>query len=127
MLRISNTTELSLVSQGYHFDDNGKKFVRIFTSLNVVRVQVKIPNHKELHIKSINTKFPYRFVGSFVEFEFAYQDIFVAKKEVAVKYLIEYAPFFGFNSALDAFFKHEVCYKPVTDYINDRLKEIWFV
>lgn len=39
MLRINNS-KLMLTSQGYHFDEHGKKFVRVFTSLNFIKIQV---------------------------------------------------------------------------------------
>ena len=49
MLRITRS-ELKLTSHGYHFDDRGRKYVRIFTSLDVVKVQVKLQPHKDLHV-----------------------------------------------------------------------------
>lgn len=74
MLRMSNS-EMKLTSQGYHFDENGKKFVRIFTSLNFIKLQVKIPRHKEMHIKSISPNFPYTITDNWVEITFAYNEI----------------------------------------------------
>lgn len=50
MLRISHS-DFRLTSQGYHFDERGcKKFIRIFTSLNFIKVQVKLQPHKDLHV-----------------------------------------------------------------------------
>lgn len=50
MLRISNS-ELKLTSHGYHFDNhNGRKYVRIFTSLSFIKIQVKLQKHKDLHV-----------------------------------------------------------------------------
>ena len=74
MLRISDS-EMRLTSQGYHFDENGKKFVRIWTSLNFVKLQVKIQAHKEMHIKSINASFPYRITDNWIENTFPYLEI----------------------------------------------------
>lgn len=95
MLRVSNS-ELKLTSQGYHFDDHGKKFVRIFTSLNFIKLQVKIQKHKEMHIKSINESFPYTINDNWVEMLIPYTDI-----------------------------PHS--WNFVELYIDERLKEIWFV
>lgn len=100
MLRISNS-RLMLMSKGYHFDEHGKKFVRIFTSLDFIKIQVKIQPHKEMHIKSISVKFPYTIMDNWVEIEFAYQDI---------------ASWPGINSC-----------NVVKEYIDRRLHEIWFV
>jgi hypothetical protein len=100
MLRISNS-RLTLTSQGYHFDEHGKKFVRIFTSLNFIKIQVKIQPHKEMHIKSINVNFPYTITDNWVEIIFAYQDI---------------ASWPGINS-----------WNVVEEHIDRRLHEIWFV
>ena len=74
MLRISNP-ELRLVSKGYHFDENGKKFVRVFASLNLIKIQIKIQAHKEMHIRSISVDFPYTITDSWVEIVFLYEDI----------------------------------------------------
>lgn len=98
MLRISNS-ELKLTSQGYHFDENGKKFVRIWTSLNFIKLQVKIQRHKEMHIKSISTDFPYTITDNWVEIIIPYQDI----KKCSVSWMC------------------------VENHIDERLKEIWFV
>ena len=89
MLRISNS-QLRLVSQGYHFDEHGKKFVRIFISLQLIKIQVKIQPHKEMHIKSVSVDFPYNITDNWVEFVF-----------------------YPGND--------------IMDYIDNRLKEIWFV
>ena len=69
MLRIKKS-EMKLVSQGYHFDENGKKFVRVFTSLCFVKIQIKIQAHKEMHIKAISADFPYVINDNWVEMEF---------------------------------------------------------
>lgn len=98
MLRISDS-ELKLTSQGYHFDDHGKKFVRIFTSLSFVKVQIKIQPHKELHIKSISASFPYKITDNWVEITVAYNEI----------------PHVG-NKWLWA-----------ENYLDERCKEVWFV
>lgn len=98
MLRISNS-RLMLTSQGYHFDDHGKKFVRVFTSLNFIKIQVRIQPHKEMHIKSISVDFPYTITDNWVEITVAYHDI----------------PRVG-NHWMD-----------IENYIDMRLHEIWFV
>ena len=98
MLRISNS-ELKLTSQGYHFDDHGKKFVRIFTSLNFIKIQVKIQSHKEMHIKAISADFPYTITDNWVEIIIPYQDI----EQCSVSWMC------------------------VENHIDNRLKEIWFV
>ena len=74
MLRVSNLG-FKLVSQGYHFDEHGKKFVRVFSSLYDLKIQVKIQPHKEMHIKAISTDFPYRITNNWVEIVVDYQDI----------------------------------------------------
>lgn len=66
MLRIKNY-EFRLITQGYHFDENGKKFVRVFGSLGYYKVQVKIQAHKEMHIKSKSVIFPYVITDNWVE------------------------------------------------------------
>lgn len=98
MLRISDS-ELKLTSQGYHFDDHGKKFVRVFASLNFIKIQIKIQAHKEMHIKAISTDFPYTITDNWVEIRFPYQEI----------------PKDG-NPWLW-----------VENYIDQRCKEVWFV
>ena len=100
MLRISNSG-MRLVSQGYHFDENGKKFVRIFTSLNFIKLQVKIPRHKEMHIKSISFDFPYIITDNWVEIIFQYQDI-------------TSIPTINYPNVIE-------------NYIDRRLREVWFV
>lgn len=97
MLRI-RASELKLTSQGYHFDENGKKFIRIFTSLNFVKIQIKIQPHKTMHIKSINVDFPYTITDNWVEILFPYEEV---KR-------------YG-NRWLD-----------VENYIDERCKEVWF-
>lgn len=96
MLRISSS-ELKLTSQGYHFDENGKKFVRIWTSLNFIKVQVKIQPHKEMHILAINKAFPYIITDNWVEMTFPYQEV----------------NGYGWNA--------------VESYIDERCRKIWFV
>ena len=98
MLRISNS-EMKLTSQGYHFDENGKKFVRVWTSLNFIKIQIKIPAHKEMHIKSISTDFPYTITDNWVEIIVGYTEI-------------------------DAIGNRWLC---VENYIDKRCKEVWFV
>ena len=98
MLRISNA-EMRLTSRGYHFDENGKKFVRIFTSMEFIKIQIKIQPHKEMHIRSISTDFPYTITNNWVEITFAYNEI-----------------------------PHEGnMWLWVENYIDKRCKEIWFV
>ena len=98
MLRIKDS-ELKLTSQGYHFDENGRKFVRIWTSLNFIKIQVKIQPHKEMHIKSISTNFPYSITNNWVEIIVAYTEIDAIGNE----------------------------WLYVENYIDKRCKEIWFV
>ena len=98
MLRITNA-ELKLVSHGYHFDENGKKYVRVYSSLDFIMIKVKIQKHKEMHIQSISADFPYRITDSWVEITVAYHDI----------------PRVG-NPWMS-----------VENYIDMRCKEIWFV
>lgn len=74
MLRIKDV-ELKMVSQGYHFDENGRKFIRIFTSLNFVKVQIKIIPKKTMHIRSISPDFPYNITDNWVEITFQYSDV----------------------------------------------------
>ena len=100
MLKIKES-ELKLTSQGYHFDDHGKKFVRVFTSLNFIKIQIKIQPHKEMHIQSISADFPYRITDNWVEITFPYLDI---------------PSWPGINS-----------WMRVEHYIDNRCKEIWFV
>ena len=88
-----------LTSQGYHFDNHGKKFVRVFTSLNFIKIQVRIQPHKEMHIKSISVNFPYCITDNWVEITVSYDDI----------------PKVG---------NPWMC---IENYIDDRCKEIWFV
>lgn len=100
MLRISKS-KLIKVSQGYHFDKNGKKFVRIFASLTRIELQVKIPKHKEMHIKSISVDFPYTITDNWVKITFEYQDI-------------TSIPTINYPGVIE-------------NYIDRRLREIWFV
>lgn len=74
MLRISKLG-FKLVSQGYHYDDRGKKFVRVFASLYELKIQIKIQCHKEMHIMAISTNFPYVITDNWVEIVVDYQDI----------------------------------------------------
>jgi hypothetical protein len=98
MLRISNA-ELRLVSHGYHFDDRGKKYVRVFSSLDFIKIQIKIQKHKEMHIQSISVDFPYTITNDWVEIIVAYHDI----------------PRVG-NP-----------WMAIENYIDSRCKEVWFV
>ena len=98
MLNISDS-KLMLTSQGYHFDEHGKKFVRIFTSLNFIKIQVKIQPKKEMHILSNSVYFPYTITDNWVEITVAYHDI----------------PRVG-NPWVD-----------IENYIDMRCREIWFV
>jgi len=100
MLRISNS-EMRLTSVGYHFDNHGKKFVRIWTSLNFIKIQVKIQKHKEMHIKSISPDFPYRITDNWVEIVFPYDNV-PDLPDVPI-------------------------WNGVEGYIDERCKEIWFV
>ena len=97
MLRIK-ASELKLTSQGYHFDKHGKKFVRIFTSLNFVKIQIKIQPNKTMHIKSISANFPYTITDNWVEITFPYQEIKKTEN-----------PWFDVDA-----------------YIDERCKEVWF-
>lgn len=74
MLRVSNLG-FKLVSQGYHFNENGKKFVRIFASMRELKIQIKIQPHKEMHIKAISADFPYVITDNWVEIVVDYQYI----------------------------------------------------
>ena len=74
MLRLKRS-ELKLTTQGYHFDEHGKKFVRVFSSLYDLKIQIKIQPHKEMHIMSISTNFPYVITDNWVEIIVDYQDI----------------------------------------------------
>lgn len=94
MLRISKSVHL--ISQGYHFDNNGRKFVRIFATLNAIIVRIKIPKKKTMHIKSISPDFPYKFVNDWVE-------IIIRHNEVPSRN-----------------------YDATEDYINRRCEEVWF-
>ena len=73
MLRISNPG-MRLVSQGYHFDNNGKKYIRVFMSLHLIKIQIKIQRHREMHIKSIRANFPYNITDNWVEITHCYPD-----------------------------------------------------
>lgn len=66
MLRVSRP-ELRLTSKGYHFDENGRKFVRIFTALDFVKIQVKIQPHKTMHVLVTTPYFPYTFTDNWIE------------------------------------------------------------
>lgn len=74
MLRISNLG-FKLVSQGYHYDERGKKFVRIFASVYNLKILIKIQPHKEMHITAISADFPYTITDNWVEIVVDYQDI----------------------------------------------------
>lgn len=126
MLRISGS-KLMLTSKGYHFDEHGKKFVRVFTSLNFIKIQIKIQAHKEMHIKAISAKFPYVITDNWVEITFSYQEMFDCKNGCLKKYIREYSDVFGLSATLDQFFKDNVSWTYVDNYIDERCKEIWFV
>lgn len=64
-----------MISQGYHFDENGKKFIRIFAALDFYKVQIKIIPKKTMHIKSISPNFPYTITDNWVEIEFRHSDV----------------------------------------------------
>lgn len=98
MLRISDA-ELKLVSHGYHFDEHGRKYVRVYSSLNFIMIKVKIQRHKEMHIKSISVDFPYKISDNWVEIIATYNDI----PEVGNPW---------------------TC---IENYIDMRCREIWFV
>lgn len=74
MLRISDLG-FKLVSQGYHCDEHGKKFVRVFASLRNLKILIKIQQHKEMHINAISADFPYVITDNWVEIVVDYQDI----------------------------------------------------
>ena len=74
MLRISNLG-FKLVSQGYHYGEHGKKFVRVFASLRELKIQIKIQARKEMHITAISTNFPYVITDNWVEIVVDYQYI----------------------------------------------------
>lgn len=96
MLRVRNS-ELKLTTQGYHFDENGRKFIRIWTSLNFIKIKIKIERHKEMHIKSITTNFPYTITNNWVEITTPYSEI------------------------------DDKGWLGVENYIDKRCKEVWFV
>lgn len=95
MLRVRDS-ELKLTTQGYHFDENGRKFIRIWTSLNFIKIQIKIERHKEMHIKSIATNFPYTITNNWVEITTPYLEI------------------------------DDKGWLGVENYIDKRCKEVWF-
>lgn len=74
MLKVSNLG-FRLVSQGYHFNERGKKFIRIFASLRELKIQIKIEPHKEMHINAISVDFPYTITKNWVEITVDYQDV----------------------------------------------------
>lgn len=125
MLRISNS-ELKLTSQGYHFDDHGKKFVRILTSLNFVKIQIKIQPHKEMHIKSISPNFPYKITDNWVEIIFTYEEAFAENLMAYGGVIVETASVLGIQYALNEACKSLSCIW-IDKYIDRRCKEIWFV
>lgn len=75
MLRMSNS-KMKLMSQGYHFDENSKKFVRVFSGLGCIKIQIKIQKHKEMHIRSISEDFPYVITDNWVEITAGWQEIY---------------------------------------------------
>jgi len=98
MLRISDS-ELRFVSHGYHFDDHGRKYIRVYASLYFVEIHVRIPKHKEMHIRAITPDFPYKIWDNWVVINVARLDI----------------PNIG-NP-----------WTYIENYIDNRLKEVWFV
>lgn len=98
MLRISNSV-MRQTSHGYHFDDHGRKYVRVWVSLNFIKIQVKIQPKKEMHILSNSVYFPYTITNNWVEITAEYHDI----------------PRVG-NPRMD-----------IENYIDMRCREIWFV
>lgn len=125
MLRISNS-EMRLTSQGYHFDENGKKFVRVWTSLNFIKIQVKIPPHKEMHIKSISPDFPYKITDNWVEIIFTYEEAFAKNLMACGGFIVETASVLGIQDALNEACKSLSCIW-IDKYIDQRCKEVWFV
>lgn len=89
---------LRLLSQGYHYDENGKKFIRVYgIGLDCIKIQVMIQPHKEMHIKAINASFPYTITDNWVEIIAHYWEMY------------------------------DEDWLSVNDYIDRRCKEIWFV
>ena len=74
MLRLKKS-ELKLATQGYHFDSNGRKFIRIWTSFSCIKIQVKIEPNKEMHIASRTANFPYFITDNWVEMVFDWSEI----------------------------------------------------
>ena len=74
MLRVSNLG-YKLVSQGYHFDRHGRKFIQVWSSLYNLKIKIKIEQHKEMHIRAIDASFPYNINDYWVEIIVDYQDI----------------------------------------------------
>lgn len=74
MLRVSNLG-YKLVSQGYHFDNHGRKFIQVWSSLYNLKIKIKIEQHKEMHIHAIDASFPYNINDNWVEIVVDYQDI----------------------------------------------------
>jgi hypothetical protein len=96
MLRIRKCG-FRLLSQGYHYDENGKKFIRVYgIGLDYIKIQVKIQPHKEMHIKSRSVIFPYVITDNWVEI------------------MINCTEWIGYAHGIE-------------DYIDKRCKEIWFV
>lgn len=125
MLRISDS-ELKLTSQGYHFDDHGKKFVRIFTSLSFVKIQIKIQPHKEMHIKSISSDFPYTITDNWVEIRFTYEEAIAESLMAYGGFIVDTASVLGIQDALNEACKRLSCIW-IDKYIDWRCKEVWFV
>ena len=98
MLRITNA-ELRLVSHGYHFDEHGRKYVRVYSSLDFIMIKMKIQKNKEMHIKSVSVDFPYKISDNWVEIVVSYNDI----------------PKVG---------NPWMC---IENYIDSRCNEIWFI
>ena len=107
MLKLS--AYVKMISEGYQFDDyddmfaeeneNRRKYVQILATLDFLIIKIKIPPHKEMHIKSINDSFPY----------------IISENEDGSKWVTIQE--FHFN----------VPYKEILEYIEKRCREVWFV
>lgn len=64
-----------MVSHGYHLDENGRKYIRVYMSLDVIIIKVKIERHKEMHIKSASVWFPYNISDNWVTMNALLTDI----------------------------------------------------
>lgn len=74
-----------LISEGYQFDnyddmfaeedENRRKYVQIWATLDFLIIKIKIPPHKEVHIKSIDTSFPYLIDDNWVSMQVFHFDV----------------------------------------------------